>query len=125
MSKLWAVAVALALVYLALWMGLKGGTEPKAPKPSPSPSLVSVLTEAARGDAIGRVPSNQTVRVVSSTPQFFIGPNLTPVSPNTEGATPGFIVTVEADAGETPQTKLIYHASAPRNLVFVRQEPLK
>jgi hypothetical protein len=125
MTKLWLVALGLALIYLAIWAGVKGGSEPAAPKPSPSPSLVTTLSEAARGDAIGRVPSNQTLKIISANPQFFIGPNLTTVSPTTDGAVPGFEITVEAEAGNAPQSKLVYHATAPRNLVFVRQEALK
>lgn len=122
--KLWLVAVVLALVYLAIWAGVKNDPQTTAPKPTPSPSLVTTLSEAARGDAIGRVPSNQTVKIVSATPQFFVGPNLTQVAPNVDGAVPGFVITVQADANGQPQSKLIYHATAPKNLVFVRQEPL-
>lgn len=122
MRKLWVVVAVLGLIYLAVWSAMRTDDRPSAPRPSPTPDLKTTLSEAARGDAIGRVGSNNTLKVVSASPQFFALPDLVPTSPSAPNATPGFIISVVAEVNDKPQTKLIYHAVAPSTVKFVRQE---
>lgn len=122
MSKLWIVVAVLGLVYVAIWSGMRSDDRPAAVRPSPTPDLKTTLSEAARGDAIGRVGSGNVLKVVSVTPQFFAPPELVPTSPDAPDAVPGFIITVEAESSDKPQAKLIYHAVAPNTVKFVRQD---
>ena len=122
MKILWIIAVVLGLVYLAIWAGMRSGDDAATPRPSPTPDLKTTLSEKAQGDAIGRVPSNATVKIVSVSPQFFTGPELTPSSPTVDSAIPGFVITVQADVDGKPQSKLVYHGAPPQQIVFVRQE---
>ena len=122
MKKLWIVVAVLGLVYLAVWAGVRGDERPVTPRPSPTPDLKTTLSEAARGDAIGRVGSGNTLKVTSAVSQYFALPELVPATLNAPNATPGLIITVVAEAGGKPQAKLIYHAVAPNTVKFVRQE---
>lgn len=125
MKRLWLLVVGLGVLYLMMWAVVKQGdvnrpavaTQALSTPDTTAPGLV----ERARADAIGRVPSNATIDIVSAVPKRFKGENLEPTSLTDRNASTGVEITLVANVDKKPVSKLIYYATSSK-VLFVRQE---
>lgn len=129
MSKLWILVAGLGLVYLLMWMAVRGDTPPNIDTNALSPgqltsrpeTAVIRLEEEAKGRTIGRTDSAAELTIEQTTEAFFVGQDLKLSSAEDPAAQRGFIIRVKATKDGKPIARFVYHAVAPNTVQLISQ----